>query len=248
MNRIPCRVLPLREAEGPRQMALDHALLDSVDREPNAAVFRTYRWSEPTLSLGYFQPFALAQNDPRFARSALVRRLSGGGAIWHDRDLTYALIVPRSLTSARRPADLYRSVHRAWSDHLAGFALSVRPRGPQPPEPAPRPFLCFLDHDPEDLVLDGAKVVGSAQRRRPSAVLQHGSVLLHRSPSVPELPGLGELASVDVERLAREPLGERFFHALGLEPEASSISSEEQRQADQLEFEVYRNPAWTQRR
>lgn len=244
-SRIPCRVLPSMDASGPRQMALDHALLDSVDRDPSSAVFRTYTWTDPTLSLGYFQSVTLAEEDPRFAGASVVRRPSGGGAIWHDRDLTYALVVPRSLKLAGRASDLYRAVHRAIATRLARLGIEVRSRG-QEEVPETRPFLCFLDHDPEDLVFQTSKVVGSAQRRRPSAVLQHGSILLQRSPSVPELPGLRELSGASTDSLPAFP--EEFFHSLGLDPQPSGFSDEEAREADRLEAEVYRNPEWTRRR
>ncbi len=248
MPRIPCRVLPLMDADGARQMALDHALLDSIDRDPSFAVFRTYTWCEPTLSLGYFQSVAMAEQDSRFAHAAIVRRLTGGGAIWHDRDLTYALIVPRSHLTAQRPSDLYRAVHRAIGDHLKTFGVSVQSRGQESGRPADRPLLCFLDHDSEDLVLDASKVVGSAQRRRPSAVLQHGSILLQRSPAVAELPGLRELTGLSMSPADLSHVSEDFFHSLGLEPAASTLSEEESSEADRLEAEVYRNPAWTRRR
>jgi lipoate-protein ligase A len=245
MLLIPCRVLPSLDAEGPRQMALDHALLDSVDRDPSSAVFRTYTWTDPTLSLGYFQSIRLAEVDPRFAGASIVRRPSGGGAIWHDRDLTYALVVPRSLKVAGRASDLYRAVHRTIAGRLAQLGVEVRPRG-KDKAPESRPFLCFLDHDPEDLVIDSSKVVGSAQRRRPSAVLQHGSILLQRSATVPELPGLRELAGVSTDDLPAFP--EQFFHSRGIDPRPAGLSDEEAREADRLEAEVYRNSGWTRRR
>ncbi|HEU5115456.1 MAG TPA: lipoate--protein ligase [Isosphaeraceae bacterium] len=246
MSLIPCRVLPFLDAPGPRQMALDHALLDSVDRDPRFAVFRTYSWNEPTLSLGYFQEIEEAEREGRFADVAIVRRLTGGGAIWHDRDLTYALIVPRTLEVARRASDLYRAVHGAIADSLASLGVNVQPRGKDARDQENRPFLCFLDRDPEDLVFGGSKVVGSAQRRRPAAVLQHGSILLRRSPTVPELPGLVELAGF--ERSESGVFPESFFRSLGLDPRPSRLSEEEEREAGRLEGEVYRDSAWTRKR
>jgi lipoate-protein ligase A len=109
-----------------------------------------------------------------------------------------------------------------------------------------RPFLCFLDRDPEDLVLGGSKVVGSAQRRRPSAVLQHGSILRRRSEVVPELAGLRELAGL--EGGEEGVFSGAFFEALGLEPRPSGLSEGEIREADRLESEVYRGEEWTRRR
>ena len=49
-------------------MALDHALLDAIDDDPREAVFRTYEWAEPTLSLGYFQHMADVRSQPRWDR------------------------------------------------------------------------------------------------------------------------------------------------------------------------------------
>src|SRR3954454_7619680 len=89
-----CRILPHEVREGPANMAWDEALLDAVNNEPTTAVLRTYGWAEPTLSLGYFQRFAAAEADPRFQDAAIVRRPTGGGALWHELEITYALIVP----------------------------------------------------------------------------------------------------------------------------------------------------------
>src|SRR5947209_20176933 len=90
------RVLPHESGDGPWNMALDEALLDSVAADPSRAVLRTYSWSVPTLSLGYFQRFAESQADPRWRSVPIVRRPTGGGALWHDREVTYAVVIPRS--------------------------------------------------------------------------------------------------------------------------------------------------------
>src|SRR6516225_3068398 len=61
------------------------------------------------------------------------------------------------------------------------------------------PVLCFLDRTSSDVVLGEAKIVGSAQRRRRGALLQHGATLLGQSPHTPELPGIRELTGVEIE-------------------------------------------------
>ncbi len=92
--RLTCRVLPYETADGPANMALDEALLDAVAADAETAYLRTYGWTVPTLSLGYFQRLAEVQADARWQSVAVVRRLTGGGAIWHHQEVTYALIVP----------------------------------------------------------------------------------------------------------------------------------------------------------
>ncbi len=173
------RILPHLVASGPTQMALDEALLESVCAEPTAAVIRTYAWSEPTLSLGYFQEFS-ATADPRWQGAAVVRRATGGGAIWHEHEITYTVVVPRAHRLGARAVDLYQGVHAAIAAMLQKAGALARRRGDDPDRPD-RPFLCFQDRDPEDLVVGRCKVVGSAQRRWHAAVLQHGSILLARA-------------------------------------------------------------------
>jgi lipoate-protein ligase A len=247
---IACRLLPHGSAGGPANMALDEALLDAVAQTPECAVFRTYGWSEPTLSLGYFQAVAEAEADPRWRTVPLVRRATGGGAIWHDHELTYALIVPKSHPLARGSVDLYRAVHAAITSVLQGLGAAAHRRDPSDLNiQRTRPFLCFTDSDREDIVLQGKKVVGSAQRRRSGAVLQHGSILLSGSALTPELPGLADLAvdSLSVPDLSSR-IADALSGALGFSAQRSELSAAEVERALDLEQRVYRNPAWTRRR
>jgi lipoate-protein ligase A len=243
-----CRVLPHEVRDGPANMAFDHALLDAVDADPTSAVLRTYAWSVPTLSLGYFQPFAEVEAHARWRGAAVVRRPTGGGALWHEHELTYALIVSRSHPSAARAADLYRTVHEAIASALRNAGIPAARRGPAERLEA-RPFLCFLDRDPEDLVVRGVKLVGSAQRRRPSAVLQHGSLLISSAATAPELPGLVEVAGASGEPAAWiEPLSRAILQGLRLTARPDEPSADERGRARRLEEEVYRRVAWTARR
>ncbi len=247
-----CRLLPHEVRNGPENMALDEALLDSVDADPRAAVLRTYGWSEPTLSLGYFQSYEQARAEPRWSDVPLIRRPSGGGALWHDREITYALIVPRTHPVTAKASDLYRAVHAAIATALRSHGIAAVRRGEKvsgPPESdpgAPRPFLCFLDRDPEDLLLGDHKIVGSAQRRRSAAVLQHGSFLLRKSERTPELPGAADLLSEtwsesEISTILRHEL----CRALGLAGEVDGLTDRERGEADHLAYSVYRDPGWT---
>ena len=247
--RLTCHVLPYEAADGPANMALDEALLDAVAADAGTAYLRTYGWTVPTLSLGYFQRLADVQLDPRWQTVAIVRRLTGGGAIWHHHEVTYALIVPAGHPRARPNTALYRAVHAAIGEALAGEGIQIDRRGDAAPRQTPgreRPLLCFKDRDREDLVYQGFKVVGSAQRRRHGAILQHGSLLLARSPRIPELSGLGDLADV-----TRSPeywsarIMEHIPLALDLEPEAVNLTDELRAQACRLDATIYRTTEWT---
>jgi lipoate-protein ligase A len=249
---MPCRLLPHEVADGASNMGTDLALLEAVDAEPTAAVLRTYEWSEPTLSLGYFQPIAAAEAEARFRGAPWVRRPSGGGALWHDREVTYALVLPRSHPAAARASGLYRAVHAAIAGALRRRGIDAGRRGESEALAAP-PFLCFADRDPEDVVFarGGPKLVGSAQRRRTRAVLQHGALLLGRSGATPELPGLREVAGAGDPGPARawgEAIARAVAEALGLELRPGEPAEGERREASRLAREVFLDPGWTRRR
>jgi lipoate-protein ligase A len=247
--RLRCRVLPHLVADGPSQMALDHALLDSVDRNPASVVLRTYEWSVPTLSLGFFQSISDVDSSVRWKNFPVVRRPSGGGALFHHREVTYALVVPRFHPLACRPSALYRAVHSSIGERLRSLGLDARRRGEVAKNPEGKPFLCFLDQDSEDVIVNTVKVVGSAQRRRPSAVLQHGSILLGQSQHTPELLGLSELGITGISSAEwAHHLRIAIAESLGCEMVPDEVSENESEHAARLAAEHYRNRDWTARR
>jgi lipoate-protein ligase A len=246
---MPCHVIPHAAADGPANMALDEALLDAVASEPGTAYLRTYAWTTPTLSLGYFQRLAEVEADPRFRSVPIVRRLTGGGAIWHDQELTYALIVPASHPLSRPSTALYRAVHAAIAAALVHEGIPAARRGDEAVSPRlaeKRPLLCFTDPDPEDIVTKGHKIVGSAQRRRGGAVLQHGSLSLVRSSRTPELPGICDGADASASHHDwSERLLERISRNLGLRRQDVEVPAGVSARAAALRQARYEDPAWT---
>jgi lipoate-protein ligase A len=144
---------------------------------------------------------------------------------------------------------LYAVVHAAILELLAEHGIAARRRGPsEPREGRPRPFLCFADCDPEDIVSGATKLVGSAQRRRSGAVLQHGSVLLRASPITPELAGAAELGMpINDPADWAGRLEQRILETLGLALLRASWDEPLLRRADEIERSVYRADAWTRR-
>jgi lipoate-protein ligase A len=245
-----CHVYPYEVAGGPANMALDEALLDAVAsvQEPRV-LLRTYGWSKPTLSLGYFQRLAQFQVESRWRDVAMVRRLTGGGAIWHHHELTYALAVPREHPFARSSTQLYRAVHTAIVSGLVGFGVQAQRRGEVfPPADCERsrPLLCFSDRSPEDILFQGIKIVGSAQRRRGGAVLQHGSVLLARSCQTPELAGLCDVADLSADpREWADRLTAWIGKTVGQNWVAVRVPEEIRVRARERGVNRYSDPAWT---
>ena len=199
---------------GAWNMAVDAALLDESLRAGMTFV-RLYRWDEATLSLGYFQKPEERLDDPRFANLPWVRRLSGGGAILHHHEQTYSCTLPPSHPLAGQPFQLYHLMHAIVIDWLRERGVDAVPRG-HDSDGRTAPFLCFQRAAAPDLVVRGHKVLGSAQRRRRGAVLQHGSLLLSASESARELLGVAELAaSFEWTDKSAAELGYRMARALG---------------------------------
>jgi lipoate-protein ligase A len=181
-------------------MAVDAGLLDLA--EQGHAVLRVYQWSPPCLSFGRNEPALRRYDRDRIAQLGIdtVRRPTGGRAVWHADELTYAVAAPGELLGALREA--YRTIHQllAGALHRLGAPVALAPA------PATSPSLgsgaCFAAPVGGELVLDAGKLVGSAQVRQGSALLQHGSLLLGGSQSVASDVTLGDSPALRDSTLA----------------------------------------------
>jgi len=171
------RLIPLLEAPGRVQMAIDRWLLEQHQLGLHPSTLRFYTWSPPAISLGYHQstwPEYWQQLTCLGAPVELVRRPTGGRAVLHQGDLTYA-VVTSGLTG--NPVQVYHKICefliQGWRS--LGVELHYGSAG--------RGYIhnpsCFSTATGADLVLaDGTKLIGSAQHRRGGAILQHGSIRL----------------------------------------------------------------------
>ena len=229
-------------------MAVDEALLESAHGED--LTLRFYQWSPATLSLGYFQHYEARATHAASLECPIVRRASGGGAILHDRELTYSLVVPVSCRFSSAAGELYTLMHRTLVAVLAkqGVEASLHVDPPGERSPAHQ-FLCFERRTAGDVVSAGYKIAGSAQRRHQGAVLQHGSVLLGQSPFAPELPGIAELSRVTISAQVLQNVWlAEITAALAMASVPSSLTETELRAARTIAGGKFSTRAWTQRR
>lgn len=160
-------------ANGPAHMARDTQLVDQV-LATDEAQLRFYRWDPLTVSLGKHQTLS-EETRKHWAQLGLdvVRRPSGGGAVLHEGDLTYAVAVPHLC---------HLSVPEAYQRLTEGLRLGLSRLGIQTDMPVWAPHEihahCFAVATQADLTWRGQKLVGSAQWRRKGVVLQHGSLLV----------------------------------------------------------------------
>ncbi|MDA1050267.1 MAG: lipoate--protein ligase family protein [Planctomycetota bacterium] len=235
-------------ARGSWNMAVDETLLQWAGQHRGSAL-RFYQWDQPTLSLGYFQQLEARGAHPPSATLPVVRRTTGGGAIVHDRELTYSFVTPTRNRFSSSAQDFVKQFHESLIATLAAYGIEATLWGDAVVETKPEPFLCFQRRSSLDILVGDAKVAGSAQRRHQAALLQHGSILLARSPNAAALPGLAELAgtTVSVRELVEEwsqSLGKQF----GFEFAPSALTEAESSVATSIERARFSHQLWTRKR
>jgi lipoyl(octanoyl) transferase len=242
-----CRVVIEAEPQsGVRNMAIDEALLEAALERQECTV-RWYRWQSATVSLGYFQDKDAAAAIPAFAGLDVVKRLSGGGAILHHHEWTYSCALGSSHPLAQTPSQIYELVHERTIAGLAQIGVDAAALRGTNNSDAEGEFLCFGRGDSRDVVLQGQKIVGSAQRRRRGAVLQHGSLLLRRSEYAPQFPGVLDLAvcgPIDADWICR--LGGSIGTVFGTSQIVREHSDQVKARATELD-ERYRTLDWGRR-
>jgi lipoate-protein ligase A len=249
---------------GAMNMALDDALLHAVANGSSPPLLRLYRWRPAALTVGYAQQVD-AGIDLAACRTAaidVVRRPTGGRAVLHDQEVTYAVIAPVGAPFGTSVAASYRVIAEVLKALLERFHLPAelvpgQVRGQQ------RRAVCFTAPAQHELLVAGSKVAGCAQKRRGNAFLQHGSLPLELDLALmqrllPTAPGEDALARQQaigwLNRYACRPLTvdevedtliECFAATLGLQLTECPPTAEENAAAERLAAEYYGNQEWT---
>ncbi|HVS17170.1 MAG TPA: hypothetical protein VMT18_01125 [Planctomycetota bacterium] len=225
-------------------MGLDEALLFSRGAP---VTLRLYTWSPDALSLGYFQ--ALEDVPAAERAAALVRRITGGGAIHHAAELTFSITAPLDHPLYRGPVvDSYSRVHALVARTLARHGVEARERGEAAlASDRADTGMCFHESSAQDLVWDRRKGVGSAQRRREGRVLHHGSIKLDTTPLEGDIASLARMGVRVTPEALGEDLVEVLADALDVRLTRSAPSPDE-RAAGQALGQRYADPAFLRRR
>jgi lipoate-protein ligase A len=158
-------------------MAIDEALLESA----KVSSIRFYRWTFPALSFGYFGKFSEVASYA--TRCDLVRRWTGGGIVFHGQDLTYSIVIPTSdHVFDESPMSIYEKIHSALRDALVALGQRATVAAGHDHgtgiNDARNEGHCFAKPVHADVLVNGLKVAGAAQRRTRVGLLQQGSIQL----------------------------------------------------------------------
>lgn len=257
------RLIDTGPLSGPDNMAVDEALLHHFDPSTSSPILRLYGWQPAALSIGRFQKVADDLDLARIAADDLsvVRRITGGGAIYHAAELTYSIICgPQQIPPAATVKDSFRV--------LTGFLLAFyRHYGLQAVYAVDaavpgaclgrRTALCFAGKESYDITINRRKIGGNAQRRLRRVIFQHGSIPLEDRLEEgltyllckPE--GLrSAVTSLGAEGIAepidglKQTLLQQFSLQLGAELRPDGLSCAEQETAQRLVAEKYGSVRW----
>lgn len=212
-------------------MAIDEALLGSAD----VPTIRFYQWDHPALSFGYFGRFQDVADENR----EIVRRWTGGGIVSHGEDLTYSIVIPATDPAfGESSISVYEKVHAAVRDALManGEQAELAPgaevcdrRNETESALIERRYRnrCFANPVRADVLINGRKIAGAAQRRTRRGLLQQGSI-----------------QSVNLEG----GFADSFAQALCLDSNLQNIDSTLVIRAEEIAAAKYGTKAWLNRR
>jgi lipoate-protein ligase A len=266
--RTKWRLICSDPMSGAQNMALDSAILAAIERGDAPPTLRLYRWNPPCLSLGYSQSFSDVDEDQLTTNGwDVVRRPTGGRAILHADELTYAVIGPKSDPRLEgRLMDSYQNISGALFDALIHLGLPVKVHAGKNPQAHHQP-VCFENPSDFEITANGKKIIGSAQARKKTSLLQHGSlplfgdltritqvlnyptslernqageVLLEKAATVYDV--LGKEVSWDQ---AARILADSFSRILNLDLVEGELSPGEKEQKNKLEYTQFGDANWT---
>ena len=190
-------ILPDKVFDGAMQMALDEALLLSVE----TPTLRVYRWESPCVTFGYFQK--LSEVKLTNLELPSVRRWTGGGIVLHGEDLTFSLVIPHSEKAASMPSTLfYKSLHSRLASWLACL-LPMEVRLVTDAEVC-EGSACFSAPACDDLLINGRKGLGGALRRSHGGLLYQGSLQFPNALSLDPKSMAGALCETLIIKTLKE--------------------------------------------
>lgn len=245
------RLLLTHYNSGPWNMAVDEAVLEAVATGKQLPTLRLYGWNPSAITIGYFQSLQEEVDTEKCKENAvaIVRRITGGGAVYHDKEITYSFIIPETdglIVKEIIPS--YKQISEGIIKALDSFGLNTQ-------------FVPI-----NDLLVNGKKVSGNAQTRKQKTILQHGTILLDV-----DVKKMFSLLKVSDEKIRdkmittvedrvtslKQQMGKDisfaeieaalikgFSTAFDIEFVTGVLSLEEQHRAAEIEKEKYLNPHW----
>lgn len=257
------RLIDTGPLSGQENMAIDEALFRCFDPASSPPVLRLYGWQPSALSLGRFQKAGddLDLDRCRADNLIIVRRITGGGAIYHADELTYSLVCsPSQIPAAASVKDSFRVLTSFLLDFYralglqAGYAADLAPAGSRLGQRTP---FCFAGRESCDIIVNRRKIGGNAQRRSREVIFQHGSIPLEnrvkqglnylkiKPQGIDQITTcLADEGIADGYGALQQILVQQFASRLGTELQPAGLTPQEQALSEKLMTEKYRADGW----
>ncbi|MBS7655084.1 lipoate--protein ligase family protein [Candidatus Bathyarchaeota archaeon] len=251
------RLIELTINDAYMNMAIDEAILTMIQKGESQNTIRFYRWNPSAVSIGYFQSLIEEVNIEtcRKLNVDIVRRITGGGAVYHDYngEITYSVIA--STNNPKIPGNILKS----YSVLCNGIVLGLKKLG-----------LNSTFKPINDIVVNEKKISGNAQTRKLNAILQHGTILI--DVNVEKMFNLLKISDEKIkdkmiksakERVTSikkelnkevsfsevaEALKNGFEEALNIKLSLGKLTQEEKSLAEKLKKEKYSAKEWLYKR
>jgi lipoate-protein ligase A len=249
------RLLLTGHKDAATNMSIDESIMVFVGQGQIPPTIRLYGWLPPAVSIGYFQGLKEEVDLAMCEKYGIdyIRRITGGGAVFHEHEVTYSLSIPEN--SLLIPSNVLESYKVICQGIVEGLAqLDVKSK-----------FAPL-----NDIIVDGKKISGSAQTRRNRTILQHGTVLLDTDVDkmfsilkVPSEKIKDKLISDVKQRVTSlnsalerkvefndvcKALAKGFEKALEIELEEGELTSSEIALAEDIKMDRYSSSEWNHRR
>ncbi|MCX7829745.1 MAG: lipoate--protein ligase family protein [Acidobacteria bacterium] len=254
--------------KGSLNMAIDEYFYSLAEREAlNESVIRIFKWNPPALSLGYHQKYETAADEEYLEKKGIdiVRRPTGGKAVLHHEELTYSVV--SSLSKGYFEGDnleqTYEKIALALKKSLEILGIDAELEKRETKLNVLHPAPCFLVPTKKEILVNGKKVIGSAQKRGLNSFLQHGSIpirmdyeLLARATKnkLEDVPNFREhfaslsefCPDLDEEKL-ENALFEGFKEAFGGTFYEKPLEENELKEAEKIAKEKYGRKKWNKK-
>jgi lipoate---protein ligase len=248
------RLLTIGKHQGALNMAIDEVLLNKVSTSESLPILKFYGWNPATITIGYFQSLEQEVDAERCKQEGvdIVRRITGGGAVLHENEITYSLIIKEEGIIEKDILKSYEQICKGILNALRKLNLDGK-------------FIPI-----NDLIVNGKKFSGNAQSRKKGCVLQHGTILLEVDIKkmfsllkVPNEKMRDKLITAVEERVTslskelnrhvtyeemQKLLIEGFKEALDIELIPSELTEDEMNEAKTLAEEKYGSQQWNEQR
>jgi lipoyl(octanoyl) transferase len=259
----PWRLIHSGACDGYSNMAIDEALLACFDPYSSLPLLRIYGWEPPALSLGRFQKGGEVLNRELCTRGgvAVVRRITGGGVIYHADEITYSIVcAPRHAPTAASIKESFRVLTSFIIRFYGKLGLDpcyVSESSPDGPVMGGRSAFCFAGRESYDILIEGKKIGGNAQRRLKNVIFQHGSIplancaefgaaLLDNPPmGIGKVTtGLRDLGVNQEKEELQRLMAQAFAESMSAEINEDSLTREEEARAASLALGKHSLDSW----